>query len=455
MSKTLFGTDGIRGVAGEYPLVPELLEKLGRVLALRILGDMPDDSEAKPRVLIGHDGRESGETLAAAVAAGLTHGGVPVDVVGLTTTPCLAYLTFADCYQAGVMISASHNPAKDNGIKLFGRQGNKLADAVEKELETALETIGPPPEGVTPAEIRRTKNLVADYISWLRTEAFPDLELHGRRILVDCANGAASELAPRVLKTFGAEVVTIHDKPDGHNINQGCGALHPEVAAASVQELGCEVGLSLDGDADRSILCDGNGRILDGDAVLAGLGCAMQDAGELPGNTVVATVMSNLALERRLKEHGAHLLRAQVGDRYVAEGMREGGFRLGGEKSGHILFGEDHGFRGDGLYTLLRMMEILVPKEQTAADFAAGYEDLPQKLVNYEVAKRVPLEELPHLSAACTEAESSLGDDGRIVVRFSGTELCLRLMVEAIEESLVDATLAKLEAAAREDGILL
>jgi len=455
MTKTLFGTDGIRGVAGDYPLVPELLEKLGRVLALRILGDLPDNTETAPRVLIGHDGRESGETLAAAVAAGLTHGGVPVDVVGLTSTPCLAYLTFADCYQAGVMISASHNPAEDNGIKIFGRQGNKLADALEQELETALEGIGPPPEGVTPAEIRRTKNLVADYISWLRTEAFPDLELKGRRILVDCANGAASELAPRVLKTFGAEVIAIHDKPDGRNINHGCGALHPEVAAAAVQEFGCEIGLSLDGDADRSIFSDADGRILDGDAILAGLGCALHEAGKLPGKTVVATVMSNLALERLLKASSINLLRAQVGDRYVAEAMREGGFRLGGEKSGHILFGEDHGFRGDGLYTLLRIMEVLVAKEWTMPEFAADYHDLPQRLVNLKVAKRLPLEELPALSAACTKAEQDLGDDGRIVVRFSGTELCLRLMVEAIDEQLVESTLRTLEAAARKDGILL
>ncbi len=454
MSKTLFGTDGIRGVAGEYPLVPELLEKLGRVLAMRILGDLPDNADAAPRVLIGHDGRESGETIAAAVAAGLTHGGVPVDVVGLTSTPCLAYLTFADCYQAGVMVSASHNPARDNGIKLFGRQGTKLADAVEAELETALAEVGPPPEGVAPAEIRRTKSLVTDYISWLRNEAFPELELKGRRILVDCANGAASELAPRVLKTFGADVVTIHDKPDGHNINDGCGALHPEVAAAAVQEYGCEVGLSLDGDADRSMLVDATGRVLDGDAILAGLGCAMEEAGDLPGHTVVATVMSNLALERMVKDCGAHLKRTAVGDRYVAEAMREGGFRLGGEKSGHVLFGEDHGFRGDGIYTLLRVMEVLVARGQEATAFAAGYADLPQRLVNLPATRRVPLEELPALSAACTRAEEQLGNEGRIVVRFSGTELLLRLMVEAVDDTRVDDTLAELEAAAREDGIL-
>ncbi|PCJ53091.1 MAG: phosphoglucosamine mutase [Planctomycetota bacterium] len=454
-AQTLFGTDGIRGRAGSYPLVPGLLERLGLVLAARIHIDMPDEAEDRPKVLIGHDGRESGETLVAAVAAGLTKGGIDVDVLGLATTPSVAYLTFAGPYQAGVVVSASHNPAADNGIKLLGRQGAKLAEAVEQELETALLSTEDPREASEVGEVRRTKNLLSDYIAWLRSEAFPDLDLGGKKFLVDCANGAASKLAPRILHAFGAETICINDKPDGLNINDGCGALHPEVAAKAVVEKGCDLGLSLDGDADRGMLIDRKGRILDGDAILAGLGISMQKRGELKDNTVVATVMSNLALERCLQDVGATLLRAQVGDKYVAAAMREGNFNLGGEKSGHILFGDDHGYRGDGIYTLLRVLESLARDGEEPSDFAPGYADLPQRLVNLKVSKRLPLEQLPSLFAACADLERELGDRGRIVVRFSGTELLLRLMVEALEADLVDSSIAKLEAAVKQDDILV
>lgn len=453
-SHHLFGTDGIRGKAGHYPLVPDLLERLGLVLAAQIHLDLPAEMEDHPRVVIGHDGRESGETLVAAVAAGLTAGGVHVDVLGLAPTPCVAYLTFSGPYQAGVVVSASHNPAEDNGVKLLGRNGAKLGKSVEQELEARLTAEEELPRAAEPGETRRTKNLLSDYIAWLRNEAFPNLDLGGRRILVDCANGAASKLAPRVLHAFGAETVTIHDKPDGLNINDGCGALHPEVAGAAVVAHDCHLGLSLDGDADRGILVDRKGRILDGDAILAGLGVAMQERGELASETVVATVMSNLALERCLHEVGATLLRAQVGDKYVAAAMREGGFNLGGEKSGHILFGEDHGFRGDGMYTLLRVLESLARDGAEPDTFAADYADLPQRLVNLPVQRRCPLEELQNLHQACGELEQELGDRGRIVVRFSGTELRLRLMVEALEEQLVEESLARLEAAVQLDDIL-
>lgn len=453
-SQKLFGTDGIRGKAGHYPLVPELLERLGLVLAAQIHLDLPEDLEDRPRVVIGHDGRESGETLVAAVAAGLTAGGIDVDVLGLAPTPSVAYLTFSGPYQAGVVVSASHNPAEDNGIKLLGRNGAKLSERVEEELEARLTATEELPISSEHGETRRTKNLLSDYIAWLRNEAFPDLDLGGKRILVDCAEGAASKLAHRVLHAFGAETITIHDKPDGLNINEGCGALHPEVAAAAVVAHDCHLGLSLDGDADRGILVDRKGRVLDGDAILAGLGVAMQKRGELEANTVVATVMSNLALERCLDEVGATLLRAQVGDKYVAAAMREGGFNLGGEKSGHILFGEDHGYRGDGMYTLLRVLQSLALDDAEPDSFAADYADLPQRLVNLPVLRRCPLEELKNLHRACGELEQELGDRGRIVVRFSGTELRLRLMVEALEEEIVEQSLAKLEAAVRSDDIL-
>ncbi len=454
MKPSLFGTDGIRGQAGTYPLIPTLLEKLGLVLAARIHLDMPEDSEQRPRVLIGHDGRESGETLVAAVAAGLTRGGVDVDIVGLATTPCVAYLTFSGPFQAGVVVSASHNPAADNGIKLLGRNGAKLAEAVEQELEMALLADEYPTAAAQAGETRRTKNLITDYITWLRSEAFPNLDLSGKRILVDCANGAASKMAPRVLHAFGAEAIPIFDKPDGLNINQDCGALHPEVAAQAVVANGCDLGLSLDGDADRGLLVDSSGRVLDGDVLLAGLGASMQSRGELAESTVVATVMSNLALEQYLQAHGAKLLRTQVGDKYVAAAMREGGYSLGGEKSGHLLFGEDHGFRGDGLYTLLRVLHCLALDQQKPSAFASDYRDLPQRLLNLKVRKRVPLQELPHLSAACEKLEKELDGQGRIVVRFSGTELRLRLMVEAQTTELVEESLEKLQQAVGKDQIL-
>ena len=450
MSARLFGTDGIRGRAGDWPLVPEFLERLGRVLATRVAAH-EDDS---PRVLLGHDGRASGETIIAALAEGLVACGARVDVLGLATTPCVAYLTASGPYAAGVMISASHNPAEDNGIKLLGRDGSKLRDVVEDELEEALQTPLPPADAVRPGTLRRAGDAVADYLGWLRAEAFPDLELAGMRVLVDCAEGGASRIAPRVLRAFGAEPVCIHDAPDGSNINAGCGALHPEIAAAAAQELGCAIGVSLDGDADRGILVDGAGRVLDGDALLAGLGEHCMRQGSLPHATVVATVMSNLALERRLAACGAKLLRAQVGDRYVAEAMREGGYTLGGEKSGHMLFGAEHGFRGDGLYTLLRVLDALRIDGAQPRDFAAGYADLPQRLVNLPVTRRAPLDALPALAAAVAEEERTLGDRGRTVVRFSGTELRLRLMVEAVDVALVDEALHRLEAAARADGIL-
>jgi phosphoglucosamine mutase len=447
MSRKLFGTDGIRGKAGQEPLTSDTLQRFGAALAQGLEGD-------PARVLIGHDGRESGETLVAAIALGLSENGVHVDVVGLTPTPCLAYLTAAGDYAAGVMISASHNPAPDNGIKLLGADGSKLCDQGELAVEKAFFELEEIETVEKPGEIRRTKGLLGDYIGWLRGEAFPDLDLQGIRVLVDCANGAASQLAGRVIHAFGGEVATIFDKPDGRNINDGCGALHAEVAAAAVTEKGCQIGLSLDGDGDRGMLCDGSGRILDGDTILAGMGALMASEGQLAGNTVIATVMSNLALENYLQERGIQLVRTQVGDRYVAAQMRKGSYNLGGEKSGHILFGTEHGFRGDGIYTLLKVCHALATVNLKVDAFAPGYQDMPQTLVNLAATRRVPLAELPQLSAACAKVEQELGENGRTVVRFSGTELKLRLMVEAKTPELVQAALEQLQIAAEADGIL-
>lgn len=447
MSERLFGTDGIRGRAGEWPLVDEFLAGLGRVVGARVR-----TQEAAARVVIGHDGRASGPGIVAALSGGLRSGGVEVHEVGLCTTPALAYLSAAGPFSAGVMVSASHNPAEDNGIKLFGHDGAKFPDAAEAELAAAMERPLPPPASVPGASVQDAAAL-EQYVAWLQG-AFADLELRGRRILVDCANGGASQLAARVLSACGATPVTLNDRPDGRNINRDCGALHPEVAARATAAQGCSLGLSLDGDADRGMVADGAGRVLDGDALLAGLGRHHQQRGELRHATVVATVMSNLALETWLAEAGARLLRTSVGDRFVAEAMRAGGFNLGGEKSGHLLFGDEHGWRGDGLYTLLRVLRALQREGGTAEDFARGYRDYPQRLLNLKVSRRVPLEQLPELAAADRILQRELAGSGRSVIRFSGTELRLRLMVEARDAALVDSALQRLAAAAQRDGIL-
>ncbi|MDA1260348.1 MAG: phosphoglucosamine mutase [Planctomycetota bacterium] len=447
MSERLFGTDGIRGRAGEGPLRPEFLRRLGKVLGARLAC-----GAATPRVVIGHDGRASGPEIVEALSAGLAAAGCSSDAVGLCTTPSLAFIAATGDYGAGVMVSASHNPAEDNGVKLFGADGAKWADAGEAELEAALQGDSPP-DARAPGTTRSTPQQLDRYVAWLRS-AFPELALQGRRVLVDCAHGGASQLAPRVLQAFGAAPVLVNHQPDGTNINRDCGALHPEAAAAEARARNCEIGVSLDGDADRGILFDGGGRILDGDALLAGLGAHALGRDEIPQRTVVATVMSNLALERWLEERGGVLLRAQVGDRFVAEAMRSGGYTLGGEKSGHLLFGDDHGWRGDGLYTLLRVLRAQQRDGQTPADFARDYSDWPQTLVNLRVLRRVPLERLPHLQREVSALDRELHGSGRTVVRFSGTELKLRLMVEARDQRSVDESIRRLDAAARADGIV-
>ncbi len=448
MSDRLFGTDGMRGVAGEEPLTPPTLERLGRLLGLRLGG-------LGCSVLIGHDGRESGETLAAALTKGLNAVGCDVDVLGLAPTPAVMYLTGIGAYDAGVVVSASHNPARDNGLKLLCDKGSKLEDEVELAVEKALVAGEDPPDAAVAGKSRRVQSKLGDYLAWLRNDAFPELDLKGWKVALDCANGAYSRLGPRVLQAFGAEVAAIHDHPDGRNINLDCGAMHPEVVAEAVHEHHASIGLCVDGDGDRGILVDSDGRVLDGDVLLAGLGTHLMERGELPGGTVVATVMSNLALEQWLARCGAKLHRTPVGDRHVAAALREQGWVLGGEKSGHMLFGEEHAFCGDGMYTLLRVAQALVHEGKLSADFAAGYADMPQTLLNLPVSARKPLEQLPKLHRATEQLEQEMGAHGRTVVRFSGTELKLRLMVEAETEQMVEDGIARLKSAAEADGILI
>ncbi|RMH01153.1 MAG: phosphoglucosamine mutase [Planctomycetota bacterium] len=447
MSNRLFGTDGMRGRAGEEPLTAATLERLGRILGARLGG--PGRA-----VLLGHDGRESGEELTAALVEGLNAAGCDADVLGLAPTPAVMFLTGDGPYDAGVVVSASHNPAEDNGVKLLGGDGAKLADAEEEAIERALRRGEPAAAAAVPGRRRRVQAQVGDYLAWLRNTAFPDLDLRGWKVVLDAANGAWSRLGPRVLQAFGAEVVPVNAAPDGRNINLDCGALHPQKVATAVVEHGACAGLSVDGDGDRGLIADGDGRVLDGDAILAGLGRHMMERGELTGGTVVATVMSNLALEQWLRAVGADLHRTPVGDRHVAAALREHGWCLGGEKSGHILFGPEHDFRGDGLYTFLRVAQALVREGKALTEFAAGYADLPQTLLNLPARARRPLAELPRLSAEIARLDREMGPHGRSVVRFSGTELLLRIMVEGDSEELVEDAVSRLRAAAEADGIL-
>lgn len=450
MAPKLFGTDGIRGKPGTEPLTPETLERLGRILADRIAGL----GDGRPTFVLGHDGRESGESLAASLSEGLVRGGVQVDILGLAPTPVVAYLTGAGGYAGGAVVSASHNPAEDNGIKLLGRDGSKLADEDEAALEADLVSGRELANAKQPGEMRRAKNKVADYVIWLRNDAFPELDLSGWTVVMDCANGAYSELGPRVLRAFGAHAEALNHKPDGHNINADCGSLHPENAIQAVRATEADVGLVVDGDGDRGLLIDSAGRLLDGDALLAGLGEQLARRNLLPKNALVATVMSNMGLERYLADCGVEVRRVAVGDRNVVAAMRQEGLALGGEKSGHLLFGEEHGYRGDGVYTFLKTAEAMRVAGIGSQEFAAEFHEFPQKLVGLRVHRRAPLAELPHLSAAVREVDASLGDQGRSVVRFSGTELVLRLMVEAQDAETIEAALDRLERAAREDGLL-
>lgn len=451
----LFGTDGIRGRAGEHPLTEPFSKKIGNALAEH-LWSTHNKATPTPAVIIGHDGRASGESLTLSISKGLTEKGVDVDIVGLAPTPCVAYLASAiKKYSAGIVVSASHNPAEDNGIKILDSKGEKITRSIEKEIERCLgKDISPPQSTTRQGIIKNCEEATKHYVNWLRLEAFPNLDLSGVKILVDCANGAASTIAGEILDAFGAEATLINASPDGTNINKKCGATHPNVCAKKIQEGNYEIGLSLDGDADRSILCDSNARIMDGDLILAGLATMLSKELQLKGDTVVATTMSNLALEKFLEQRDLKLIRTDVGDKYVTQYMKDHNLNLGGEKSGHILFGDIHNFRGDGMFTLLQIMKYLSKHNLSSAEFAKGYCDYPQKIINLSVTHRCPMKELINITEVSKKIETSLKQRGRAVIRFSGTELLLRLMVEADSESLVDESLKTLINAAKKDGIL-
>ncbi|MGE5227903.1 MAG: phosphoglucosamine mutase [Planctomycetaceae bacterium] len=419
----LFGTDGVRGQAG-VDLTRELAYGLGRA-AVVVLGR---HGQGRPTFVVGRDPRASGEWLEDALTEGIREGGGDVILAGVEPTPAIAYMTVDLGASSGVVISASHNPAPDNGIKFFAANGMKLPDEQEDEIEAALaqapETLPVRAHGA----IRPVAEGRERYLRHLESAA--EVRLDGMRVVVDCANGAASALAPELLARLGAEVHAIHAEPDGLNINDGCGALHPEVVAAEVVRLGFDAGVCHDGDADRALFADAEGNVLDGDHVLAACATAMREAGSLVGNALVATVMSNLGLLLAMREAGIEVIQAKVGDRYVLEEMERRGLVLGGEQSGHVIFREQ-ATTGDGLLTAVRFLSLAARRGVSVGELASVMRRFPQVLRNVRVRDRDGLAEAQTVASAIEEAEAALGERGRVLVRSSGTEPLVRVMVEA------------------------
>jgi len=444
--RRLFGTDGIRGVANVEPMTAETALRLGRAAAHVFKRDA-----RRHKIIIGKDTRLSGYLLESALTSGMCSMGVDVLLVGPMPTPAIAFLTRSLRADAGVVISASHNPFQDNGIKFFAETGFKLPDEVEAEIEhymfdDGLDQLRPTAEAVGKAF--RIDDALGRYNVFVK-QAFPrDLTLEGLRVVVDCAHGAAYRVAPEVLEELGAQVIALGIDPDGQNINRECGALYPEQLQEAVRCEAAHVGIALDGDADRAILVDETGALVDGDEVLAMLADDLLAQGRLRGGAVVATVMSNLGLEVALREGGTQLVRVPVGDRYVVEEMRRSGCNLGGEQSGHIVL-LDHSTTGDGLLTALQVLALMIQRQRPLSELRRAMTHYPQRLVNVPVSERRDLKTVAGVQSAIDRVSRALGDRGRVVVRYSGTELLLRVMVEAQERDQVDRSVDEIADAVR------
>jgi phosphoglucosamine mutase len=433
---SLFGTDGVRGTANVWPMTAEVALQLGQAIAHVFRG-----ARGRHRILIGKDTRLSGYMFEDALAAGISSMGVDVIQVGPMPTPAMAFLTTDMRCDAGVMISASHNPFQDNGIKFFARDGFKLPDEVEARIEGLIhsgELDGHRADPESIGRARRIEDAAGRYVVFLK-KTFPlALTLDGLRVVLDCANGAAYKVGPTVLTELGAEVFTLGVEPNGRNINLDCGSLYPERLAAKVLEHRADVGIAVDGDADRVVLVSEQGQILDGDAVLALCARDALERDALRGGGVVATVMSNLGLERALAELGLELVRTQVGDRYVVEEMRRSGYNIGGEQSGHVIF-LDHNTTGDGLLTALQVLAVLRRKERPLSELVRGIERFPQVLLNVAVSEQRPIDSLPEMVRRIRQVEDELAGRGRVLIRYSGTEKKARVMVEGEDEGRVRA----------------
>ena len=437
MAKKLFGTDGIRGTAGQPPLDPRTITALGMALAEDLERREPGGPPVLiGPVLIGMDTRESGPAIAAELASGLRTGGVRSEFAGVLTTPGVAYLTRTGDYSAGIMISASHNPFEDNGIKVFAHNGFKLPDAEEHEVEEAIFRLLPGVEDQDQADALVPSVSPRPYLEFLLSTLTARQPLTGLKIVMDCGNGAASALAPRLFRDAGAQVRAICNEPNGRNINLNCGALHLENLRAQVLESGADAGVAFDGDADRAMLIAPSGRVVDGDAMLLIAARRLQADGHLPANLVISTVMSNLGLEKALGRLGIAMVRTPVGDKYVLEDMVRREAALGGEQSGHIIFRE-YATTGDGMLTALKVLETARLAGATLDALMADLVVYPQLLVNVRVKERRPLEQLPRVTDEIHACEAELNGSGRILVRYSGTEPLLRVMVEGPEQGQV------------------
>lgn len=428
-----FGTDGVRGTVNEEPMTAEFALRLGRAAGFVLTHHIPH----QPHILIGKDTRLSGYMIESALCAGLTAQGMNVLLVGPVPTPAVAYLTRSLRADAGVVLSASHNPAGDNGIKFFGADGFKLPDEIELEIEKYLETLPALPSAADIGKAFRVDDARGRYVEFCKASLPRGFRMDGFKVVVDCANGAAYDVAPRLFEELGCDVVAINHKPDGLNINLACGSTHPEGMCKKVVEEGADIGFAFDGDADRLIACDAKGRIIDGDRVIAILAEHHQRQGTLIGDGVVTTVMSNMGLERYLQSLGLAMHRAAVGDRYVLEMMREKGCNLGGEQSGHIIM-LDYNTTGDGLITALQLLCAMGEQKRELAELANGMALFPQKLWNIGLPHRMnDLLESTEAKSAVAAAEARLHGQGRLSVRMSGTEPKLRVMVEAEDEGVM------------------
>jgi phosphoglucosamine mutase len=444
----LFGTDGVRGRANEFPITPEVALRAGKAVAqvLRSSG------HNRNRVVIGKDTRISGYMLETALTAGLVSMGMDVLLPGPLPTPAVAHLTKSMGAAAGIMLTASHNPYEDNGLKIFGPDGYKLTDALEEIIERHILGDEPEPRPMSPEKIGkayRIDDARGRYIEFAKHTA-DNVPLHGLKIVVDCGHGAAYFIAPLIFKELGAEVIKHGCEPDGTNINANCGALYPQTAGKLVREHGADLGISFDGDADRVIFTDATGTPVSGDRILALAALSLQQQGKLRGNRMACTVMSNLGLHEAMRRAGIEVLTTAVGDRHVIEALRKHGGSFGGENSGHLIFA-DHATTGDGILSALQVLRVMKEKNATLAQLAACMREFPQELVNLKVAAKPPLAEIPSLQALMKEADACFGDAGRQLIRYSGTENKIRILVEHRDADTVGEWVQKFTDAVKHD----
>jgi phosphoglucosamine mutase len=439
--KALFGTDGIRGEAGQFPLDPATVSAIGFSLAAHLAERTP-----APQIIIGRDTRESGESIERALMAGATRAGANCVSAGVITTPGVAFLTRKLKASAGVVISASHNPYQDNGIKIFAPSGQKMDDSVERQIEADIFNNGHPVQTrheAVPRSPEIEEKLHEDYLSFLANDIGHGLRLDGLTIVIDCANGASSAFAPVLFERLGARVIAINASPDGCNINLNCGSLHIDSLREKVVSEHADLGIAFDGDADRSLFIDAEGNFVDGDATLWALATHLQSHGTLKDNTVVATVMSNLGLEVALRSAGIRLVRTGVGDKYVLDELLRLGASLGGEQSGHIILPQ-LSLAGDGMITALCLLRAVRESRKTLAELTAGFRQYPQVLVNVRVREKVPFTEMDAVRSAVAEVEELLSQKGRLLLRYSGTEKLARVMIEGENQDQIEEYAARI-----------